>query len=235
MTIEEARRTVEAASPWLRNAPARFRRALLDRCTLHRYAADDVVHVAGAASAGVNGVVEGRLRVYASAADGQVYLVHLLGPGVWAGEGPALIGEERPVTLIAAKPTTILRLAAADMQSLVARHPDDWTLFMEQTMTHLRVALRCLADAMMRDPKARLAAALQRLTAGPDATVEPVQGRLAAIDISQSDLAEIARIGRTRTSQLLGELEASGAIEIAYRRIRVVNPEKLQAALIAHE
>lgn len=231
MTLDDAKTLARQPPGWLAQSPAAFREAVLDRVTLHAYAAGETVHVEGDQPAGVNGVVAGALRVEVSATDGQTYLAHLLCPGAWVGEGPTLIGAPRPVTLVAAAPTTILRLSPTAMQDIVRRNPGDWRCFTQQLMGHLRIALGALADGMIQDHRARMAAILLRLAGLPPATAEPAENTRVELPVSQPDLAMMAALGRTTASRILGEFRRHGMVKLGYGRIVIVDAQALRAVL----
>ena len=84
---------------------------------------------------------------------------------------------------------------------------------------------------MLRAPDKRLVAILLRL-AGCRENI-PSDFRSAEIDASQDELASMANVARVTAGLILRKFAKDGAIELAYRRIVVVDPDRLRQILVS--
>lgn len=234
MNLDEARQRAATQPGWLQQMPEKFRSEVLARCTLHRYDAGEALHAEGDAASSMYGIIEGQVKVALSASDGQSYLAHILMAGTWGGEGPALTGSGRPVSLMAAQPTVTLRLSHAAMMEIVSNDPTYWPLFVERLMGHLTTSVSALADSMIRDHRTRVAAVLLRLANLPAYAPQTAarQDRF-EIEISQEELARIANLGRTTISSILSGLRAEEILDPAYGRIVILDANGLRKILRA--
>jgi CRP/FNR family cyclic AMP-dependent transcriptional regulator len=221
---------------WLAAAPERIRSKLIERCSLHHLAPGQALHFAGDNALGMYGIVTGALKGYLSAVDHGPYFAHVLTPGTWGGEGPAIIEGKRPVTLVAASNSDILFLQRSAMIELAGEHPELWQFYSGQLMDHLTVALGAIADLMVRSHKERLIFVLLRLGNCRDenrAWKGPMKAGPITIHVSQDELAAAANVGRTTTSRELLKLKDAGLVEIAYGRIMLLDPAGLRRVMAA--
>lgn len=217
MNLEEARRIAALQPGWLSQTPETFRRDVLSCSTLHRYIAGEALHANGDEASSMYGIIDGHVKLYVAATDGAAYLAHIMTPGTWGGEGPALTGAVRPVSLIAATATVTLRLSHVAMSAIVTHDPTCWPLFVQRLMGHLTLSLTAVADSMIRDPAQRVAAILLRLgnlSRQTQATPKPFE-----IAISQEELAGMANLGRTKVNAILANFHSSGLLEPGFGRI----------------
>lgn len=234
MSLLAARRQAAEQPGWLQQLPADLRDEVLSRCTLHHYKAGEALHIEGDAATSMYGIVGGQTKVYMPGSDGQAHLVHIMLPGAWAGEGPAMVGLARPISLIAARPTATLRLSHQDMAQIIAAEPDRHRPFVRHLMSLLNLALLAMADSMIRDRTIRVASILIRLANLPP--YHPDDPRWTAtspieIAVSQDELAGMANLGRTVTSAVLSDLQDRELIERRYGAIAVLHPRGLMRLL----
>jgi len=69
--------------------------------------------------------------------------------------------------------------------------------------------------------------------AAPVICFVPSDFRSAEIDASQDELASMANVARVTAGLILRKFEKDGAIELAYRRIVVVDPDRLRQILVS--
>lgn len=229
MTLAELRRQVSAGE-WLANTPASFRNAVLDRAVVRRYGPGELLHAAGDEAGGMYGVAEGAIRLMLSAVDHGPYCGHLLRPGSWAGDGPTITGDLRPVTLVSSGPSTVLFLSRAAIMEIAAEDPGNWRHFIAGTMLNLNIAFGAIADLMLRDHRKRLAAALLR-AAGVRSEMPPAD-RPVEVDLSQADIAAMANVTRTTAGATLRRLEQAGLLTTGYGRVTILSPERLRRILM---
>ena len=158
-------------------------RTLRSRTVERRFAADEVLFVAGAPLRGLFVILEGSVRVVRTR-DGRQHVIHLEGPGGTLGEVPLYAGGGYPATAVAATET---RCAVIGRETLATMMVDDpqlsWRL-LERLASRVRGLVERVDALATQDVAARLAAHLL-------ATAEVVGGRqVATLRGTQSELAE---------------------------------------------
>lgn len=212
---------------WLAEAPAEFADAVLSLAILVEVDAEVPLYVVGDNAGGMYGLVRGHASVSLPGADG-MRLAHLFQPVSWFGEGPTITGVGRVASITTTRPSTLLFLRSADVQTIVEANPTWWRLFSVPLMAHLRVAMQAVRDLMLRSHEMRIAAVLLRLSGY--ASCSRVEPEL-TIEVTHEELGWMANVGRTLTQQTLHGLEASGVIVARYRRITIRRPDRLEAVL----
>jgi CRP-like cAMP-binding protein len=222
-------RPLFAATGWLATTPEAFRRAVLDRAVPRRYAAGDNLHWEGDDSRGMYGIAKGTIRLMLSAVEHGPYCGHLMHPGQWAGDSPAIAGSPRPVSLISAGSSTVVFLSRTAIGEMATRDPECWRHFAGSMAHSLSTAFGAIADLMLRDHRKRLVAVLLRI-AGARSEMPPIERRI-EVDVSQSDLAAMSNVTRSTVAATLQRLEDAGLIDVGYRRIVIRSVTGLRGLL----
>jgi CRP-like cAMP-binding protein len=209
---------------WLAQMPPGFQSAVLQRVHLREYQTDDTIHIMGDEPGGMYGLLEGAIRVVLANGEDGPYFVHLFRPVTWFGEGPAIIGQPRPVSLSAARPVALLYLTQRAIGEIAQLDPAFWRCFVVPLMGHLDTALGALADHMIREHDKRLVAVLLRLGGCRTGAMHgPIE-----LDASQEDIAAMANVSRTTAGLLLRKWQSIGLITLGYGRVIIQAPDRLQ-------
>ncbi len=227
-TIETARE-LASREGWLSLMPAAFRQAVLERCVLQRFAAGAGIYAVGDAPGGIYGLVSGSVRVTIAPGDEGPFFAHLMQPGIWIGEGPALSGLPRLVGLSAGRDSEVLHLPLAAIHGIVEANPAAWRCIGALSLLNTQMAIGVVNDLMIRDDAKRFIATLLRL--GSCRLALPVRQPPIAVDASQEELATMANLARTTVSAILKRLAASGLVALDYRRTIILQPDRLRAML----
>ena len=219
-------RDVVSRSGWLSQTPLSFRESVLEMSHLRAFGPAETIYVAGDAAGGIYGLVSGGLKVVFEPNERIPFFAHFVAPGSWIGEAAAITGEPRLVTLVATRETQTLYLPIAAVTVLLSSDPDAFRCFAKLMQRQLATAIAATGDLMIRNPTQRLVAILLRLCDCRLST--PVKRELLDVDISQDELAFMANVGRTRANAVLTQLRAAGLIDLAYRRLRVLEPDRLR-------
>ena len=139
-------------------------------------------------------LVQGRLRVSATSAEGRELTLGLLGPGSVLGDMSVLDGKPRSADVIAMAPGLALILERSVVLPFLRARPELLLRLLQILCSRLRRADAALEDLALASLAVRLARTLLLLAAehgaaGPDGTV-------IRLHLSQSDLA--AQVGATR-------------------------------------
>jgi CRP/FNR family transcriptional regulator, cyclic AMP receptor protein len=221
---------VACSKGWLRQTPAAFQRAVLDRCILEKFRPGVPIYAVGDEPGGMYGIVTGALGVSVATAKQGVYTAHLALPGSWFGQAAAFTRQPRKVGLTATRNSQLLHLPLRSIDEIVKRDPAAWRFFGLLTINHLDLAMGGADDLMIRDHAERFVAILLRAgncrhhTNSRDN--QPVE-----IDLNHEDLANMANVARTTAGAVLRKLEADGHLALSYRRISIFAPDTLRKML----
>jgi CRP-like cAMP-binding protein len=225
----DSARDVVLREGWLSMTPPSFQSAVLDRCRLRRFGAGEVIYALGDPPGGMFGLVAGSVGITVSPWMRSPYIGHFARLGSWFGEAAAVTGMPRMVGLAATRETDMLHLPMQAINEIVGRDPAAWRMFAIVSLDHLEVAIGACDDLMIRDHVKRCVAVLLRLGGCRGRT--PAGVSAVEIDASQEDIAALANVARTTLSGVLRKLDASGHLELEYRRIRIMAPDRLRAML----
>lgn len=162
-------------------------------------------------------VAEGLVRMTLTTAAGGELNVRIARPGSLVGEIAALDGGVRSADATALTPVVAQAVAAADLDRLIARHPDFARAVVRLLCTRLRATTDQLEGIALHSIEVRLARLLHDALGGRTTA----SGRRPALELgySQSELARLIGSSRPKTNLALGALEAAGAIRRTADRI----------------
>jgi CRP/FNR family cyclic AMP-dependent transcriptional regulator len=214
---------------WLSHTPPSFQQSVIERCNLQHYDQGDTVYSVGDPSGGMFGLLRGGLAISVAPGEREPYVAHFARPGAWFGEAAAITGEPRKVGLMATRETCLLMLPLHAIREITGKDPTTWRLFAMAALSHLDLAMGACDDLMIRDPANRCVAILLRLAGRQHAS--PADATPVEVDLSQSDIADMANVARTTLNSILRKLEIAGYLELSYRRIRILSPKALRVML----
>ena len=148
--------------------------------------------------------------------NGRRVALQILRPGDVFGDVPAFLGEPEPFDARAIEDCAILSLDAASLFKMLQTRPQvarRWIVSLAERMSGLQ---QRLGDLLAGGLDAQLASVLIRESAGA-----------CDVTLTQDQLAEMLGSARTSVQRVLKQLEADGLIELGYRRITVLDPERL--------
>jgi CRP-like cAMP-binding protein len=211
-------------SGWLKSCPDWFQTGLLEKSSVQQFQRGERVHNSGPAeSSGLWGIVEGIAGIGLDFPDRPDAVMHLVGPGFWGGAIELILGGERRAFLEAVSPAKTLYVPASAFRLLVEARPEAWRFMAMLPALNNAGAMRAVEDMLIPLAQQRLAAVLLRLSAGAGA--READGAV-LIPLTQERIAEAANLSRTVAVAVLRDLEVAGAVEKAYRAIRVF-PDRL--------
>lgn len=219
-----------AARGWLSRTPEAFRESVLRSCILQQLDAGKMIYMVGDPPGGMYCLVKGSLRMTISPGKDGPFFAHIVRPGFWLGEGSALSGQPRQVGLVTASRSSLLYLSLPAIDAIVARLPGAWRLFGRVAVTNLQTAFGVIEDLMIRDDAKRLVAALLRL--GGCRAPSPEDSQPVSVEVAQDELAGMANLARTTVGLILHRLKEAGLVDIAYRRVILLQPPKLRTMLL---
>lgn len=215
---------------WLSQTPEAFRNAILDKSLFKSFESGATLYSIGDLEGGIYCLLRGGLRVSIASGDNGPYLAHLFRPGIWVGEAPLIKGIPRVLGLTAAGQTDTLNVPLHALHEILRRDPAAWRYIALLAFTNSELAVNVVSDLLVRDHIQRLIAILMRL--GNCSNPASPGASSIEITVSQEELAAMTNVARTTVNSTLRQLQAAGAVEITYRRIRIIAPDKLRAMMI---
>jgi CRP-like cAMP-binding protein len=210
---------------WFGRLPLDLRRTIVENSRTQRFSRGAMVRTEGSPPAGPCAVLEGTIAVARWCDADDHSLLHVGGPGFWFGEVAPLLRCESVVTIFAQTDVEILELPLDAFDRLVQERPDHYPHFARLAIERYVLLMRQMAEVLGLDKEALLRARLADLI---DLRRLDDPHSDADIHAPQADLAALMGVSRQTLNELLKRLEASGAIEVSYRKIRVLDLERLR-------
>ena len=215
---------------WLLKLPNRTREDVLSRSVLVKFAKGETIYRLQDPPGGMYGLVSGTIGISIAPNVTGPYLAHYGRPGVWFGEAAVISGDPRRIGVAARTDVTTLHLPLPAISEIVEADPTFWRHLAMNAVLSLDLALRAYDDLKIGPPDMRIVAILLRLAGFPTDTFagdEP-----ARIEISQTELAEMANLSRTVVSRVLSSLSNDGLVSVGYRHIELRKPQRLAGLIV---
>lgn len=174
-------------------------------------------------------VVSGCLEISSMSTHGRKYVNALLGPGQVAPLVRLLEDVPLPYDYHAHEDSVIIHLPSDAVIAVLDAEPVLWRDVAKLGLQRQRLSIVLLQNQMLNSIHGRVAATLMSLVhfyggQGPG-TAEDAEGPL--VRLSQNDLAAMLGLSRQTINKELGRLVEEGAIDMRYKRIRIVDSERL--------
>ncbi len=180
-----------------------------------KYGAGEIIYQEGAPAFGFYLIFEGRVKIVKRTLGGKKQILKIVGPGETIGETTLF---DKGVHIAYAKtlePTEVGFLERGDFFEFLIKHPSVTFRMFEKLSEELK-AFQCkLAERSYSGSKERLARIILELGES-------------GIELSRTELAEMAGVSSKTAIRTLGELEDRGVIAVHDRKIVVLDPESLQ-------
>lgn len=170
-------------------------------------------------------VVSGCLEISNMNPQGRKYVNALLGPGQVAPLVRLLSDVPLPYDYHAHEDSVIVHLPSDAVIALLDAEPVLWRDVAKLALQRQRLSVMLLQGQMLNSVRARVAATLTSVI-----RFYGMQVKAAAslpVRLSQNDLAAMLGLSRQTINKELGRLVAEGVIDMSYKRIRIVDPERL--------
>jgi CRP-like cAMP-binding protein len=204
---------------WLSLLHEDIRRRVLERCTAGRADRGKALYHVGEQPDGLYFIASGCIRLDTVQSVHGPTTLTLFHAGSWIGEVELFSGMPRLTTPMVLRPATYFYLSRTVLEGLSREHPEIWRALGHLAAEHVALAVASLDDMMIRTSSARLAAVLLRLC-GARLDLDPA-GVVLDLDVTQTELGQMANLSRSMTAELLGTLDQRGIIERSYGRLTV--------------
>jgi len=159
-------------------------------------------------------ILSGRVKVFASNAEGKEVVIDFHGPGEYVGE-MSLDGAPRSASVITMESTTCAIVNRAQVRDFLLSHPDFALHLIEKLIHRVRVATENVKSLALSDVYGRLVRLLNTLA-------QPSNGGWVVPEkLTQQEIA--ARVGASRDmiGKLIKDLSAGGYLTVEDRTITI--------------
>ena len=171
-------------------------------------------------------VIEGKVKIGRTAADGRQSLQTVLGPGEMFGELSLFDPGPRTATATVVADAELVELAHTDLVAWLELHPTVAKHLLKALAHRLRRTNEALADLVFSDVPGRVAKALLDLaTRFGEPTDEGVR---VAHDLTQEELAQLVGASRETVNKALADFAARGWVRREGRAVVLLDADRLE-------
>lgn len=214
---------------WFSELPPIFQTFILEKSQLLHAEKDQKIFLSGDIFNGLYAVLEGSVRLGYIDIQGKEAVAAIVEPIMWFGEISLVDQQPRSHDAIATRKSVILHIHAQEMIQLLNDHPQFWFYIAKLTSQKLRFAFLELISIQTQTIYQRLAQRLLVILGGYGNHLH-IENNI--IHLSQEQLAQMLVCSRQTINQELQNLEKQGVIKVTFKRIKVLDNEKLHR--IAH-
>ena len=201
------------------SAPLRARiQALSFRRT---YRSRETIYTPDDAADGVYWIEEGRVKVYRVSDDGRELTFRYLRPGDIFGEECMAPRERRQVYAQSLDTTVLVCMASADFRKLLAREIEFTLLVALHNCRRAQEVESLFSETVFRTVRRRVAAGLLRLYRQGDPEEKTIR-------VTHQEVANLVGSTRETTTSVLQAFREAGVLEMANRRVTVLDPDGLR-------
>jgi CRP-like cAMP-binding protein len=200
---------------------------LLKLTTTRRLGEGEILFRKGDPGRQLYGVLEGRLKIYSSGADGREVVFGLSDPGDVTGEIALLDSEPRSATVVALEPTELLMLDRRDFLPFLQRHPSVAIRLAEILAERLRRLSELAEDSVLLALRARLAKKLVALARSYGR--ETGEGTRIELKLSQQALGDMVGTSRESINKQLRAWTQQGLVKSQRGFITLCSPSELES------
>jgi CRP-like cAMP-binding protein len=202
--------------------PFSAQKKLAASARLETYRTRSLLQAAGEPVRHLRFVVAGQLDFVARNVMGDEVTIGAIGRGGWA-TWLAVFDSKPPVDdFYSARNAQFLTFPAADVRKTAQAYPHIYARMIEEIGVRFRNVIEWLEQSTILDTECRIAKLLQLAARQSSRNV-------ARVEVSQEQLARLARCSRQTVNAALKSLEAEGLIVVGYRRIDTVSNRAIDA------
>ncbi len=213
LTIEE--REAINSGRWFSSLSPSLRHDILRCAFVKRYKDGDLIAARGDPPEHWIACAKGAVRVSSTAVSGKQVTLTYMEPGIWFGDVAMFDGDRRTHDTYSHGDTTILCVARADFQKILASHVELYEALMRLQARRIRTLFGLVEDLNTLPLRARLAKQLIHLVRsyGVPNLEDGSQMRI-GLQLAQEELAQLLGASRQRVNQELKTMEREGTIRI---------------------
>jgi len=170
-------------------------------------------------------VVEGKVKLGRTAADGRENLLAVLGPGDMFGELSLFDPRPRTATASALTDTRLAALGHADLRHWLTGSPGVAEALLRALAQRLRRTNEAMADLVFSDVPGRVAKALLDLSTRFG--VQTADGLHVRHDLTQEELAQLVGASRETVNKALADFVSRGWVRLEARAVVIRDVDRL--------
>jgi CRP-like cAMP-binding protein len=201
--------------------------ALVRVTTTRRLGAGEALFHKGDAGRQLYGVLSGRLKAFATGADGKEYVFSICDAGEVIGEIALLDSNPRSASIVALEPSELLVLDRRDFLPFLERHPRVAIQLAEILAARLRRLSEYAEDGVLLAMNARLARRLVSLA--HQFGRKTTEGVMIDLVLSQQELGEMVGTSRESINKQLRAWTDQGLLVMAKGKITLLDMPALEA------
>ena len=200
---------------WFSSHSASLRHDILRCASVKRYQDGDLICARGDPAEQWLACAKGSVRVSSTTLTGKQITLTYVEPGIWFGDVAIFDGERRTHDGYAHGPTTIVWVARADLQNILAQHSELYEALLRLHARRIRLLFGQVEDLNTLPLRARLAKQLALLVRsyGVPLPANPDEQRI-TLQLAQEELAQLLGASRQRVNQELKTMEREEVIRI---------------------
>ena len=213
LTMEE--REAINTGRWFSSLSPSLRHDILRCAFVRRYQDGDLIAARGEPPDQWIACAKGAVRVSSTTLTGKQITLTYVEPGIWFGDVAIFDGDRRTHDAYAHGATTILNVARADFQKILALHPELYEALLKLQARRIRLLFGQVEDLNTLPLRARLAKQLGHLVRsyGVPSLSSNDEWRI-TLQLAQEELAQLLGASRQRVNQELKTMEREGTIRI---------------------
>lgn len=228
MQLSNKAKQILSETGWLSRQPENVRNAFLDMGEIREWQKGQTIFNIGDPKGSMIGIVSGWVNTIIAPLAMDPMLMHVSGPGAWGGETAILAASDRRAIVSARTSCRIAHFPEKEIQALARTVPELRTSLAALSAGHMDHLLAVVLSFGQKNPDTRVRLALLRLVGdglmfGWNDNSDPKD-----IPVTQRELAEMSMLSRNAVGAVLKDLEDSGALEIGYKKLTILNRELLR-------
>ena len=226
LTMEE--REAINTGRWFSSLSPSLRHDILRCAFVKRFQDGDLICARGEPPEQWIACAKGAVRVSSTTLTGKQITLTYVEPGIWFGDVAIFDGDRRTHDAYAHGATTIINVARADFQKILAQHPELYEALLKLQARRIRLLFGQVEDLNTLPLRARLAKQLLHLARSYGVPNTPVDDeQRIALQLAQEELAQLLGASRQRVNQELKTLEREGVIRVESTGLVVCEREAL--------
>lgn len=171
-------------------------------------------------------IMEGKIKLGHTAADGRESLLAILGPGELLGELSLFDPGPRTATATALTESTLIALGHSSLRSWLTGRPEVAEALLQALAQRLRRTNEAMADLVFSDVPGRIAKVLLEL--GDKFGRQMPDGLHVTHDMTQEELAQLVGASRETVNKALADFASRGWIRLESRSVVLIDMERLE-------
>jgi CRP/FNR family transcriptional regulator, cyclic AMP receptor protein len=171
-------------------------------------------------------VIEGKVKLTRTSADGREVLVRIQGPGDMFGELAMFDPTWRTSNASAVTDARLAAIAHDDLRHVLNERPAIALLLLRELAQRLRIITDANTNLIFTDVPGRVAKALLELA--DKFGTQQEDGTLVSHDLTQEELAQLVGASRETVNKALADFAARGWIQLSAKSVLLIDPDRLR-------